>query len=205
MRALILLSLLGSVVGFSAAGAADLKVTVRTPSGAPVPNAVVSAYPASGDYKAHASGALTMVQADIAFSPYVLVVPVGSTVAFPNHDTVRHHVYSFSPAHRFELKLYGKEEKRTETFDKPGVVALGCNIHDRMAGYIDVVDTRYAVKTDAQGVAVLTGLPAGAVKLKTWHPLAKAPGGMVETSAESGQAAQVTVDVRPPAPGKQAG
>jgi plastocyanin len=172
-----------------------------------VANAVVSVYPASGDFKPRpAAEPLVMAQKDIAFAPYVLIVPAGSSVTFPNRDTVRHHVYSFSAVHRFELKLYGREERRTELFDKPGVVALGCNIHDRMAAYIDVVDTRFAAKTDADGVAVISGLPSGAARLKVWHPFAKTPNGMVasEANADSSQAAQIVMDVRPPPPGKQA-
>jgi plastocyanin len=201
---LSMLCAIGSLVLFGVAQAGDLRVTVNTPSGAPVQNAVVSVYPADGEAAVRPSPeTLVMSQKDIAFSPYVLVVPVGSAVEFPNRDNVRHHVYSFSPPHRFELRLYGKEEKRVETFDKPGIVALGCNIHDKMAGFIDVVDTRFAAKTDAQGVAVITGLPAGALKITTWHPLSKAAGGVVETSVAGGSSASVVVDLRAPPPHKQ--
>ena len=75
------------------------------------------------------------------FHPFVLVVPVGANVSFPNFDPTRHHVYSFSPAKRFELKLFARDQSRSVRFDKPGVVALGCNIHDQMSAFIDVVDT----------------------------------------------------------------
>ena len=84
---------------------------------------------------------MVMAQENISFSPHVLIVPVGATVAFPNHDRVRHHVYSVSKPKKFDIKLYGRDETRTEAFDKPGVVALGCNIHDQMSGFIIVVDT----------------------------------------------------------------
>ena len=105
-----------------------------------------------------------------------------ATVAFPNRDTVRHQVYSFSPAHPFQLKLYSREESRTVRFDRVGVIALGCNIHDSMVAFIKVVDTPFAAKTDAMGVVVLHGLPAGAGMLKIWHPYLKATGNELASS-----------------------
>ena len=116
------------------AAAADLVVSVRTAAGAPVSDAVVSLPEIRGPL--HAAGPYRMAQHDLQFDPFVLVAPVGAEVAFPNLDRVRHHVYSFSPAHPFELKLYGRDESRSVRFDKPGVVALGCNIHDTMVGTI---------------------------------------------------------------------
>src|SRR5262249_4619853 len=120
-------------------------------------------------------------------------------VAFPNLDTVRHHVYSFSAPHPFELKLYGKDETRTVKFDKAGVIALGCNIHDMMVGFIRVVDTPYAVKTDASGRAVLRDLPDGAATVRIWHPYLKGQNNETSQRANIGGAAQmtVTVDMRP--------
>ena len=132
------------------AAAADLTVTVKGEDGAPLADAVVLVHPAGGSGPAsaiHYAWPTTMVQQNIAFNPYVLIVPVGSTVGFPNRDKVRHHVYSFSAAKKFELKLYGQQEERSVTFDKTGVVALGCNIHDVMIGYIYVADTPFAAAT----------------------------------------------------------
>jgi plastocyanin len=157
------------------AAAADLTFSLKTPEGQPVSDAVISFRPASATPAPRIAGPYVMTQEDIAFHPFVLVVPVGADVSFPNHDKVRHHVYSFSPAKRFELKLYGHDETRTVHFDKPGVVALGCNIHDRMSAYIDVMDTPYAVKTDASGEAVLSDVPAGPGVLTIWHPYLKSP------------------------------
>jgi len=125
----------------------------------------------------------------------VLIVPVGASVSFPNLDRFRHQVYSFSATKRFELKLYGRDETHSVTFDKPGTVALGCNIHDSMTAYIRVVDTPFAAKSGADGVVMLTGLPAGTVRLKLWHPqlrgggreldvpVAVPPGGLRQTLA----------------------
>ena len=144
-------------------------MSVRTPHGGPVADAVVSVdAPYSGPIKF--AWPYRMAQQNIRFDPFVLVVPVGADVAFPNLDKVRHHVYSFSPAKTFELKLYGHDETRVVHFDKPGIVQLGCNIHDSMIAFIVVVDTPYAAKTDAQGMAVIHGVPAGAQPVKVWRP-----------------------------------
>jgi hypothetical protein len=127
----------------------------------------------------------------------VLIVPVGAEVSFPNRDTVRHHVYSFSPTRPFELKLYGSEQAaRSVKFDKAGVVALGCNIHDSMVAFIRVVTTPFAAKTDGAGHARLTGMNGGAATLKLWHPYLKAPGNEIaRTVALGGAVASLTVDV----------
>ncbi len=111
-----------------------------------------------------------MVQENIQFVPYVLIASVGSDVTFPNHDRVRHHVYSFSKGNRFELRLYGREEKRFITFEAPGIVAVGCNIHDGMVGYIRVVDTPFAGKTDENGVVDLGEVPEDLTTVTVWHP-----------------------------------
>lgn len=169
MRNLILL-LIFATLG-KGAFAQEITVKVIDAAGAPVVNAVVLV-PASAGVKPPASFAWpsVMEQKEIAFSPYILVVPVGSEVQFPNRDRVRHHVYSFSKGNRFELKLYGQDESRHLAFKTPGVVAVGCNIHDEMIGYIRVVDTPYAALTDADGQAVLSGLKADKGKVTVWHP-----------------------------------
>lgn len=181
--------------------AGDLVVSVRTAAGRPVADAVVTLPgPHAGAVKF--PWPYRMAQRDMQFDPFVLVVPVGAQVSFPNLDNVRHHVYSFSPAHPFELKLYGRDETRFVKFDKPGVVALGCNIHDNMVSFIVVVDTPYAAKTDAAGQAVIHGAPAGAVTVHVWHPYLRAAGNTVTAPATvprdgSGRAA-VTAELRSP-------
>jgi hypothetical protein len=109
-------------------------------------------------------------QIDKEFVPKVKPVFVGSTVAFPNHDSVRHHVYSFSPAKRFELPLYAGVPAQPVLFDKAGVVVLGCNIHDWMIGYIYVSESPWFAKTGADGKALLADLPARAYTVRVWHP-----------------------------------
>jgi hypothetical protein len=102
--------------------------------------------------------------------PYVTVIQTGTTVTFPNRDPILHHVYSFSPAKPFEIKLYTGKSPVEVVFDKPGVVTLGCNIHDWMIGYIAVVPTPWFAKTDAAGTAIIRDLPPGAYDIQAWHP-----------------------------------
>ena len=153
----VLFALLATLVLSSPASAGDLTVSVRDAAGRPVQDAVVTVHPAAGvpSGPIRFSWPLRMVQRDIQFQPYVLVVPVGGTVAFPNLDRVRHQIYSFSRGNRFELQLYGRDETRTHTFAVAGVAALGCNIHDQMLAYIKIVDTPWAAKTPAGGDVTL--------------------------------------------------
>jgi plastocyanin len=195
MRSLYGLSIaLASAFG---AQAADLNVSVRDAAGRPVPDAVITVRPAraAAGQPIHFPWAMQMTQQDISFAPHVLIVPLGSEVTFPNRDKVRHHVYSFSAAKRFELKLYGREDTRRVVFDKAGVVPVGCNIHDQMLGYIYVVDTPYAAKTGEAGDAALRDLPDGAATMTVWSPNARKP----VSVPVSGSRQTVTLDLRPAA------
>lgn len=184
-----------------AAYAADLTVTVRSAAGAPVADAVIAV---SGGEKQPAAfdQPLRVSQKDLQFHPFVLVVPKGATVSFPNLDKTRHHVYSFSPAGPFELKLYAQGETRSVRFDKAGTVAIGCNIHDQMTAYIRVVDAPYAAVTDANGVAILRNVANGARTLTVWHPRQKGPAETVLTRAVTvapgAPAIAVQLEVRKP-------
>jgi hypothetical protein len=157
----------------SPALAGDLDIRVNDAFGRPVSDAIVTVHPSAGVPKRPIAfpWPLTMVQQNIAFAPHVLIVPVGATVRFPNRDKVRHHIYSFSKPARFEIKLFSKDETRSYTFTSAGAVALGCNIHDSMSGFIKVVDTPFAAKTDAEGHVHIAGVPAGAARITVWHPL----------------------------------
>jgi plastocyanin len=181
------------------AHARDITVAVRDGTGHPVEDAVVL-LDAPG--RAPPPGHFTINQKDTMFVPFVLVIPVGSTVDFTNLDPFRHHVYSFSPAKKFELKLFGKGEKRSVTFNKPGTIALGCNIHDTMQAFIQVVDTVFAAKTGRDGHVVLHGAPSGATKVLVWHPHLRAPGNLMTVVAQSGGdvTLPVSVKLRRPAP-----
>ncbi len=170
LLAIIPVSLSSIVFGQSSTGA-RLSIAVKDDNGMPVRDAVVMVYPAKGNggvgFK---SGNAVMNQRNIQFSPGTIVVGKGATVSFPNRDRVRHNVYSFSKAARFEMKLYGKDQSRSRAFPIAGTVALGCNIHDEMKGFIKVVDTPYAAKTNHNGLVQIDSLPSGSAKLKVWHP-----------------------------------
>jgi len=110
-----------------------------------------------------------MDQVNKAFVPHVLVIEQGQQVLFPNSDNIRHHVYSFSPAKPFEIKLYAGTPEKPIAFEKPGIVVLGCNIHDTMLGYIIVADTPLVGKTSPQGDLELSpDLPP--TEIRVWHP-----------------------------------
>ncbi|HMP76047.1 MAG TPA: methylamine utilization protein [Kiritimatiellia bacterium] len=149
--------------------AQETLIRVRDAAGAPVEYAVAT-WTSSSVAAAAEPGRAVIVQADQEFHPPVTLIPVGSTIAFPNEDTVAHHVYSFSPAKKFDLPLYTGESPQVVQFDKPGVVALGCNIHDWMTAYVFVTDTRWAALSDTNGVARLADIPREPGELRVWHP-----------------------------------
>lgn len=162
--------------------AATLEISVVDEQGKPIGDVAVYATPSSGaaghgvDAAAlHAGGEqkAIMDQHDMQFVPHLLVVQTGTEITFPNGDNVSHHVYSFSEAKRFELKLYKGDVYPPVTFDRPGVVVLGCNIHDGMLGYVVVVDTPHFAKTDKQGVARIDGVPSGDYVVAAWTPRAR--------------------------------
>lgn len=164
------------------AEAATVTITVRQSDGAPLTDGVVLIDSATAG-RPVPHGPYVMEQKQIAFQPHVLIVPVGAQVAFPNRDLVRHHVYSFSKAKRFDLKLYGREDQRSIVFDTPGVVALGCNIHDTMSGFVIVTATPLYGRTDAAGRVTIAGVPAGPVTLRLWSPSIRVSGNTLSQAA----------------------
>ena len=185
---------LAALLAASAAGAGDVSVTITDADGRPVKDAVVMV-DAPGA-KARPADRYRIDQIDTTFTPFVLVVPVGSQVEFANLDPFRHHVYSFSPGNKFELKLFGKGETRSVTLGKAGLVAVGCNIHDTMQAFIQVVDTPWADRSGANGRAVLRGVPAGASTLTVWHPHLRAPGNQLTVSINPARDIAVPIKVR---------
>ena len=152
--------------------AGDVSVAVTDDSGVPVKDAVVSlTSPDQALNKAsEANPAGVMTQRNKEFTPHVLPIRAGTTVRFPNHDDFRHQIYSFSKTKPFEISLYSGDEDKRETFDKPGIVALGCNIHDNMLGYIYVLATDHYAATGSDGTARVAGLKPGKYSLALWHP-----------------------------------
>ena len=155
----------------SAAGAASVQVDVQDAAGQPLGGAVVFLESAEARRLVKPLAEQEMSQENKQFVPGVRVLTVGTELRFPNRDSVRHHVYSFSPAKKFELKLYAGTPANPVRFDQPGVVVLGCNIHDQMVGWILVLDTPYFAQTPGTaGKASLGEVPPGNYRLRTWHP-----------------------------------
>jgi plastocyanin len=174
---------LTSLAGSLSVSAADLSVTVVGRDGRGVDEVVVTAMSTAANIgSSPAPRAAVMDQKNLAFLPRVLVVAAGTRVEFPNNDSVSHQVYSFSEAKHFQLPLYKGQVHPPITFDRPGLVVLGCNIHDAMVGYIYVTDASYFGTTEAGGSLHLKGLPAGDYRVAIWSPfIADAPESLIRT------------------------
>jgi plastocyanin len=172
---------------------AEIAATVTDGRGMPVTDAVVIAVPADGGVRMPARPREDVVdQVDKEFLPKVQAILVGTAVTFPNRDSVRHQVYSFSSAKRFELPLY-EGTPQAVVFDKPGVVILGCNIHDWMVGYIYVSESPYFAKTNAEGKAVLTDVPPRGYVVRVWHPQLAVAEEATRKNVEAARAQRVEV------------
>lgn len=152
------------------AHAATVTVQLQDASGAPLADGIIFLESREAKQLAKPASGAEIAQAGKQFSPRVLVVPVGTAVNFPNRDTVRHHVYSFSSIKPFELKLYSGTSASPVVFDKPGIAVLGCNIHDNMSAWVVVVETPFFANSDTKGLATLRNVPAGSYRLRAWHP-----------------------------------
>jgi plastocyanin len=152
----------------SAAFAADVDIEVTDINGQPIKDAVVYVEGEKIE-KVPPLKKVDIAQKGKKFIPLVSAVQTGTSVSFPNNDSVRHHVYSFSPIKKFELKLYSGVPASPVIFDKAGTAVLGCNIHDSMIAYVLVLDSPYFAKTDDAGIAHITHLPEGKHQLKVWH------------------------------------
>jgi plastocyanin len=174
---------------------------VTDSAGKPLADAVVYAVAGAHHDARPPKAPIAVEQIDREFVPYVTVIQAGTTLTFPNRDPILHHVYSFSAARPLDIKLYtGKSPEYL--FDKPGVVTLGCNIHDWMIGYVLVVATPHFAKTDAAGVARLRDLPAGAYDLHAWHPQQRAAAAVqrLALDAASSPAVAFAIDAPPRKP-----
>jgi plastocyanin len=165
---LVVLGGLYLMLGLTPAKASDLAVEVTDTNGQQLADAVVYLEGQNGN-KSSAASLVDISQKGKKFHPLVTVVRVGTNVNFPNKDSVRHHVYSFSPAKKFELKLYSGVPASPVLFDKTGTAVLGCNIHDTMLAYVHVVDSTYFDKTNSAGISTLQAVPDGQYQLKVWH------------------------------------
>jgi plastocyanin len=164
---LLRIACLGVLIAQSAA-ATPVTVSVRTASGTPAEDAVI-VFDSLDETPVPSRDTVLIDQINKQFVPKVTILRTGTSVKFPNSDQIRHQVYSFSPAKTFSLKLYAGSPPTGIIFDKPGLVVLGCNIHDKMLAFVAVVDSPYFAKIDASGSATLN-LPRGHYHLRVWHP-----------------------------------
>jgi plastocyanin len=171
--------------------AGGLVVAVQTANGRPLAGAVVTLRPLNGNSHSSTPVNAVMDQINRTFVPDLLVIPVGSTVAFPNSDSVSHQIYSFSPAHKFQLPLYRGKPYPPVIFDQAGIVTLGCNIHDSMLAYVLVTDAPFFGRADATG-SWSVDLPHGTYRLTIWQPRMQESSQQDVTVGETDQA-KVTV------------
>jgi len=157
------------IASWGTLNAATLTLHVKSPDGTAVENTVIYLTSAKAAGMAIRTPDIKIDQVNKTFDPLVSVVQTGTRIQFPNKDNIRHHVYSFSPPKKFEIKLYADIPVKPILFDKPGYVAMGCNIHDGMVAHLLIVDTPYFAKTDRQGQARIDGIAPGDYTLITWH------------------------------------
>lgn len=164
--------LLVTSLSVSAATSYKVDILVLSTEHKSVPNVGISLIPKNPPKADYVTPPEPQVvhQIDTQFSPHILMAQMGAEISFPNADNVKHHVYSFSEAKKFELRLYKEEKPEPIPFDKAGTVTLGCNIHDWMLGYVYVVDTPYFAKTNESGFVQIE-LPAGDYELRLHNPL----------------------------------
>jgi len=160
---------LAALAGNGNATAAQLAISVQGADGQALAGAVVTVRPLDAQARRAAPLHAVMDQVNRAFVPDLLVIPVGSTVEFPNSDAVSHQIYSFSPAKRFQLPLYRGKPYPPVHFDQPGVVTLGCNIHDEMLAYLLVTDAPWYGRTNETG-GWSVEVPRGRYRVALWHP-----------------------------------
>ena len=182
--------------------AATVTVTVADRAGKPLSDAVVMLAPLSGHLPVRPMNGVEIAQAHRQFDPRITVVTVGTAISFPNRDTVRHHVYSFSAAKIFELKLYAGVPATPVLFDKPGIVVLGCNIHDDMVAWVVVVDTPLYARSGTDGRSQIDSVPDGKYEVRAWHSELPDPTAMVSMPLS---VAGTNVEMRAvlPTPGSQ--
>ncbi|WP_337880672.1 methylamine utilization protein [Rheinheimera sp.] len=184
--------LLVLVMGLSGLCQAAVTVQVQDQTGQPLEDAVVELVASTPAVQPATSAEVR--QQDLTFVPFVSAVMQGAQVDFPNMDKTRHHVYSFSPAKEFELKLYVGKPEAPILFDKAGIVALGCNIHDYMQAYIYVGTSPYLAVSGADGKVRLQ-VPAGEYQLRLWHPWQNADWQPVSLTLAEDQTHQVSLAI----------
>ena len=170
--------------------AAQVDGKVLLPDGKPAKEAIVYLKGNGTSTPLHNA---TVDQRNKTFIPHVSVITQGTRVRFPNDDTVFHNVFAYYQAKKFDLGMYPRGASKTVTFDKPGLVALLCNVHSSMSAFIMVVDTPYYAVTDAEGRFHIADVAAGSYTLHGWH---ESGGQATETVAVDGDVQGEVVKLR---------
>lgn len=174
--------------------AADLSIKVVDTNGEALKDAIVY-IEATTSTKPKEQLQQDIVQKGKKFNPLVTVIQTGSSINFPNQDRVKHHVYSFSPVKKFELKLYSGVPATPVVFDKAGTAVLGCNIHDNMLAYVYIVDTPFFAKTNEEGNATISDVPNSQLELKVWHYALQEEGHVVSQMVKPNEKHDITVKI----------
>lgn len=193
MRKSLLVSMFAlTFAGDALAGPVTGTVRVQARAGVQPATAIVYAEPldAAAPRK---PGTFKLTQKGKAFVPRVLAVPAGSTVSFPNEDSIFHNVFSLSPPSPFDLGLYRAGAAKTQTFASPATYRVFCNIHPQMTALIVVVSTPYIALADANGAFSLD-LPPGRYKLTAMSERASAVSSEMKVGAGTAAAPELTLD-----------
>ncbi len=155
---------------------------------------VVTLEPASGKFHKRKPKQRVMEQRDRQFAPKVMVIPVGSTVTFPNFDSVYHNVFSRSDSAAFDLGIYKNGQARDMTFNKEGIIRLGCNLHANMSAAIVVVSEPHYAITDRNGRFTFKSLEPGKYRMRAWSE--KSLGAVVQDVTIKPEANTTSVTVK---------
>src|SRR5258706_6432699 len=172
MRVVVGIVGLLAVVGFSIASRVAGRIVILEKDNNPSPdlsNAVLYLETPASVTTAARPITLEIAITDKTYAPHVVVVPLGSTVRFPNHDPFNHNVFSVSEPNSFDLGLYGRGETKGYTFEHPGLVRVYCNVHPRMVAYVLVMENRYYAQPANDGSFAIDDVPAGRYRLHVWH------------------------------------
>jgi plastocyanin len=199
-RRAVLALALATAAAVAAAG--PLEVAIVDADGEPVGNAVVTLHSSSGlDTGPGVAQTHTIDQRDLQFDPQVQVFHPGDSVVFRNSDRTRHHVYSFAPGSAFETVVKPGESSAPMKLSFPGIVSVGCNIHDRMITYLVVTDAPFAAQSGADGLVRFADVPDGAWTVRVWQPRSKAENQTSEQAmampAASGSRMRFVLTLRP--------
>ena len=161
-----------AVIGFATAGRVAGRIVILEKDNKPSPDlgdAVLYLEAPATVTTAARPTTIEIAITDKTYAPHVVVVPLGSTVRFPNHDPFNHNVFSVSEPNSFDLGLYGRGETKSYTFQHPGLVRVYCNVHPRMVAYVLVMENRYYAQPSTDGSFAIDDVPAGRYRLHVWH------------------------------------